>query len=167
MGKEDFSSYTVKRIGGYLHKITPVFDATGKLVQTLVTPFAVELKPRDIIQIIVGATVLAVPICFTEEVWKLAEELPLVNIAMLAILSVFFLSLFIYFNFYRFCLRGNLSKYIMRVFVTYLISLSVVALLLTIIQKCPWGVDNVLVLKRLIITAFPASLAATISDVIK
>jgi hypothetical protein len=43
----------------------------------------------------------------------------------------------------------------------------VVALILTIIQKCPWGVDNILALKRIAIVAFPASMSATISDTIK
>ena len=45
--------------------------------------------------------------------------------------------------------------------------LAVVALLLTIIQKCPWGVDNILAIKRVIIVAFPASMSATVSDTIK
>lgn len=159
--------YTVKRINGYLHKITPVFDATGKLIQNVVTPFAVELRPRDIMQIIIGAIVLAVPVGLTEETWILAQELPLKNIYMILFLSLFFLSVFIYFNFYRFCLKGHLWHYIKRIFVTYALSALMVGILLTIIQKCPWGIDNLLAFKRIILTTFPASLAATISDNIK
>ena len=48
-----------------------------------------------------------------------------------------------------------------------MISLIVVMLILTIIQKCPWGVDNILALKRIIIVAFPAAMSGTLSDTIK
>jgi hypothetical protein len=43
----------------------------------------------------------------------------------------------------------------------------IVGLLLSVIEKCPWGVNNLLAIKRIIITAFPASMAATVSDAIK
>lgn len=159
--------FTVKRINGYLHKVTPVFDATGKLIQNVVTPFAVELRPRDMMQIIVGAIVLAVPVGLTEETWMLAKELPMKNIYLILALSLFFLAIFIYFNFYRFCLKGHVWNYVKRVSATYLLSAITVGILLTIIEKCPWGLDNLLALKRIILTTFPASLAATISDNIK
>jgi len=38
---------------------------------------------------------------------------------------------------------------------------------LTLIEKCPWGVDNILALKRMIIVAFPSSMSAAISDTLK
>jgi hypothetical protein len=43
----------------------------------------------------------------------------------------------------------------------------VVGLLLTIIQKCPWGDDNLLAVKRILIVGFPASMAAAVSDTLK
>jgi hypothetical protein len=45
--------------------------------------------------------------------------------------------------------------------------LLVVGLLLTIIQKCPWGTDNLLAVKRILIVAFPASMSAAVSDTLK
>jgi uncharacterized membrane protein len=51
--------------------------------------------------------------------------------------------------------------------ITYVISLLVVAGFLTMIQKAPWEADLLLALKRTIIVAFPASMSATISDIIK
>ena len=80
----------VKRINGYLHRIVQVIDGTGKVVHSIATPFQVELKPRDIFQIIVGSYLLAVPVAFTEEVWVLSEQLPLKNIVYVAFLSLFF-----------------------------------------------------------------------------
>ncbi|MCF7898287.1 MAG: DUF2391 family protein [Candidatus Omnitrophica bacterium] len=163
----DKNKYKIKRIGGYLHKVIPIVDGTGKLMNTIIAPFMVEFKPRDVLQIIVGATILAIPVGLTEETWILAKELKMENVLLLGFISVLFISLFVYFNFYRFNLRKHLGQYLKRTIATYLLSLLVVGLLLTIIEKCPWGTDNILAIKRIIITAFPASMAATISDTMK
>jgi len=74
---------------------------------------------------------------------------------------------FVYFNFYSNWFEGQVFNYIQRVIGTYFISFMVVALILTIIQKCPWGVDNLLAFKRIIIVSFPASMTATVSDTVK
>jgi len=58
-------------------------------------------------------------------------------------------------------------EYYKRVAAIYLFSLLVVSLILTIIQKCPWGTDNLLALKRIFIVAFPASMSAAVSDALK
>lgn len=158
---------TVKRIGGYLHRVVPIADKSGKVLSYALKPFMVEFKPRDAFQVIVGAAILAVPVSFTEEAWTLGEKLPIGNVIYLSILSVLFISTFVYFNYYRFNFKEHKGEYIKRVSGTYILSLIVVALLLTIIQKCPWGVDNVLAVKRVIIVAFPASMSATVSDTIK
>ena len=159
--------FTVKRIGGYLHKIIPVLDNTGKIVHHAITPLMVELRPRDIMQIIVGAAILAIPVGFTEETWDLGERLPLKNVLFLTIISIIFIATFVYFSFYRMNLKGHVFQYVKRVLATYLLSLVVVGILLTIIEKCPWGIDNILAIKRIIIVAFPASMSATVSDSLK
>ena len=167
MSENNKTSYTVKRIGGYLYKVVTVMDSAGKVAQSMVSPFMVEFKPRDVLQIIVGATILAIPVGLTEETWILAQQLKMQNVLWLGGISILFISLFVYYNFYRFALRGHVFQYVKRVVATYGLSLLVVGLLLTIIEKCPWGVDNILAIKRIIITAFPAAMAATISDTIK
>lgn len=165
--KELKTEVKVRRIGGYLHKITTFFDKTGHVVQFAMTPFMVELRLRDIMQIIVGSALLAIPVAFTEEVWNLGERLPLRNVISLSIISVVMISLFVYFNFYRYHLKNNKFNYIKRVVATYLLSLIVCATILTIIQKCPWETNHLLAIKRTIIVAFPASLMATVADIIK
>ena len=171
------TKHTIKRIGGYLHKLSPVVDKTGKVINYVTTPLMVELKPRDIMQIVVGASILAIPVGFTEETWNLGERLPLNNVLALAIISivivsrirtkVIFIALFVYFNFYRFQLKGYVFEYIKRTVAIYAISLIVVGVLLTLIDKCPWGTDNIVALKRMIIVAFPSSMSAAISDTLK
>lgn len=139
MEKKTKTEYTIRRIGGYLHKIVTIVDSTGKVVQHVVTPLMVELKLRDIMQIIVGASILAIPVGFTEETWDLGERLPLQNVLALTAISLLFIAAFVYFNFYRFHLKGNVFKYIERVLAIYILSLVVVGILLTIIKKCPCG----------------------------
>ncbi|MEP4148370.1 MAG: DUF2391 family protein [Halioglobus sp.] len=159
----------IARIGraGYLHSIIPIVDSSGAIIQRIVKPLMVELNLRDIIQIFVGATLLAIPMAFTEETWQLGEKLPLLNIGFLALLSIMSIAIFVYSNFYRYYLHGFVFEYIKRVVAIYVISLFVVGFLMTVIQQCPWGVDNVLAFKRIILVAFPASMSAVAIDAIK
>lgn len=157
----------IRRIGGYLHRVIPIVDSAGKVVSYTLKPWMVEFRPRDLMQIIVGACILAVPVAFTEETWNLGKELPLRNILFLSGLSLVFIALFVYFNFYRFTMRGYIFEYCKRVLAVYLVSLLVVGVILTIIQKCPWGDDNWLSIKRILIVAFPASMSAAVSDTLK
>ena len=157
----------IERIGGYLHKIVPIKDGTGKILNYALKPLMIEFHPRDLLQIIIGATILAIPLAFTEETWRLGEVLPSKNVALLGMISILFISLFVHFNFYRFNMKGHAFEYLKRVVATYVSSLIVVGVILTVIQKCPWGADSVLALKRIVIVAFPASMSATISDSLK
>lgn len=158
---------TIRRIGGYLHKVVPVFDSAGKAIHYAISPVMVEFRPRDLMQVVVGASLLAVPVAFTEETWKLGGALPLLNVMALSIMSIFFIAGFVYFNFYRGMLREHLIEYFKRIAGIYLFSLLVVGVLLTIIQKCPWQTDPLVAVKRTLIVAFPCSMSAAISDVLK
>jgi uncharacterized membrane protein len=158
---------SIKRIGGYLHRVVPVVDSAGKAIHYAITPLMVEFKPRDLMQVIVGASILAVPVAFTEETWNLGAKLPLRNVLALSGISVLFIGLFVYFNFYRGMFLGNVLNYVKRVIAIYVLSAFVVGVLLSLIQQCPWGVDNVLAMKRILIVAFPASMSAAISDTLK
>lgn len=154
----------VQRIAGRLHRVVPILDAAGKVIQYAVSPLKVELRRRDLMQILVGSGVLAVPVAFTEETWQLGSSLPTRNILILGVISVLFISAFVYFNFYRGLLSQHLFDYVKRVLAIYLLSLMVVGVLLTIIEMAPWSDNWILALKRTIIVGFPASMSAAVSD---
>jgi uncharacterized membrane protein len=97
----------------------------------------------------------------------LGAELKLLNVMLLSVLSLLFIGLFVYYNFYRFNFKGHVFEFVKRVAGTYFLSLLVVAVLLTIIGKCPWNTDYVTAIKRILIVAFPASMSAAVSDSIK
>ncbi len=82
----------------------------------------------------------------------------------LAAVSLAFVAIFVYYNFYHFHLRDHLFRYVLRVSATYRVSLMIAAALLTLIQRCPWGADNLLALKRIVLVAFPASMRSALSD---
>jgi uncharacterized membrane protein len=163
----DITSNTIRRVNGYLHRVVPIADASGKIINYAIKPIMLEFKIRDILQVSIGAALLAIPVSMSEEAWNLAINLPDLNIALIAAFSVFLISIFVYFNFYKITLKGYVFDFIKRVVGTYLISMLIVAIILTLIQKCPWGVDNVLAIKRIIIVTFPAAMGGTLSDTIK
>lgn len=163
------SDVSIQRLGrnGYLHRIIPIFDKSGKIVQRVVKPLMVEFRLRDALQTVVGASILAIPAAYTEEAWNLGRDLPAANILAIAVMSILFIATFVYFNFYKGYLTEYRAQFIYRVMATYLVSSVVVAVLLTLIGQCPWGVDNVLALKRIIVVAFPAAMSATVTDALK
>ena len=87
--KIDFGEGEIHRLSGRLHRVHPILDAAGKVMHYAISPMRVELRRRDLMQIIVGSSVLAVPIGFTQEAWDLGSTLPLINILALALLSIF------------------------------------------------------------------------------
>lgn len=156
----------ILRVAGRLHRVVPVLDTAGKVIQYAVSPLKVELRKRDLMQILVGAGLLAIPVAFTEETWQLGRTLPAANVILLGVISLTFIAVYVYFNFYRDLFQGQALNYVKRVLAVYLISLVVVAVLLSLIEQAPWQQDFLLALKRVIIVGFPASMSAAVSDAI-
>ena len=129
----------------------------------------VRFTERDLLQVVTGATLLAIPVGFTEEVWRIGEILPLFNVFGFLFLSLLFISLFVHYHYHK--TRENLSQhrsaFFKRVLLTYLFSFIVVSVLLTLIQQAPWNVDFALALKRAIIVTFPSSMSAALVDTLK
>lgn len=155
------------RVKGKLHEITTIKDVHGNILHKVISPLMVEVYPRDIFQVITGAMVLAIPIGFTQEVWMLANELPWANILGLFILSLFFMSAFVYYNFYKEHIQKHWASFLKRIIVIYCFSFLIVAIMLLLLKQTPWTLDWALALKKVIIVTFPASLSAAVADMIK
>lgn len=161
------SKREVVRISGHLNEVVTAHDDDGNVLHKIISPLMVEFHQRDVLQVIVGATLLAVPMAFTEEAWGLGLSLPGINVIGIMILSIIFISSFVYYNYYRGDLRHHWSHFLKRVLLTYVISFLVVAVVLTLINLAPWYSDIVLTAKRIIIIAFPASMSAAVADFLK
>lgn len=157
----------IKRIGGYLKEIVTFFDDSGKPIGHVMNPLMVELKPRDIAQIFVGSFLVAAPLCLTEEVWNLSSELPLVNTLYLVLCSLSIVIAFVYFNFYRFKLKGHVINFVKRIFAIYMISTLSVIMMLFLINKLPYGEMPLVTIKRVIIIGFPSIFGGVITDYLK
>lgn len=137
------------------------------LAQHVVLPLQVKFQIKDVCEIIVGASVLAIPVAYTEEVWKLGEHLPAANVVAVAVTSITIVALFVYFIYYQNNLRENFAQYSLRVVACYFITLLVVAVILAMFQKLPWQTDSAIALRRMILVGFPACFSATVVDSLK
>ena len=57
---------STQRIGGELHRVETVTDDAGDIVARTLTPLMVQFGLRDVAQLIVGASALAIPIAYAE-----------------------------------------------------------------------------------------------------
>ena len=119
---------------------------------------------EDACQIAIGAFALSIPIAYTQEAWDLSVHLPLTNVVSLAILSLFFLTIFTYFSVFRGNVKLRIPSFVLRISLAYIITLLVVTVLLLAIDKLPIMQDPLLAVKRVVIIAMPASLGAIIVD---
>jgi uncharacterized membrane protein len=126
-----------------------------------------KFYPKDVLQVIIGATILAIPLSYTEETWALGSVLPFKNILMIGLLSFLFISTFIFYNYYKHRFKENKIEFFVRCATTYLVSLLVVSLILTLIAQANWISEPIIALRRTIIIGFPASMSAAIADILK
>jgi uncharacterized membrane protein len=158
----------IVRLGRYLNEIVTIKDASGNLLHKVTKPVMFEVYPRDIMQLIVGATLLSTPIALTEEVWELGKVLPTERIFLIALLSIVFTSLFVYYNFYRQHLKEHFGEFIKRIVLIYFISLCVSFIVLYLFHQAPLaGTSWIITVKRMVIVAFPASMSAAVADMLK
>lgn len=138
-----------------------------KKAHNFIEPIFQEFKLQDVLQVIIGATILAVPIGFTEETWRLGETLPFANILGILALSIIFISLFTFYHYHNKFPRRHWDQFVKRVFFTYFFSFAAVALIMVLIQQAPWSTDSMIAIKRIIIVTFPSSMSAAVADTIK
>ena len=155
---------SVERIKGTLYEVIKIKGDDGNVIRTFQIPLKVEIKLKDILEIIVGSSILAIPVAFTEEVWDLGQNLNFFNVLILSFIGFMFMAAFVYFSAYRLHMKMFRKEFLIRVFTIYILSLLVVGLLLTVIGQCPWLTDFDVAIKRVMIGAFPASMSATVTD---
>lgn len=119
---------------------------------------------EDVGQVAVGSFALAVPIAFSEEAWKLGETLPLMNLSLVFILSIAFLSFFAYESVFQADIKYRIPVFISRIIFAYLIAAVVVSLVLFSLDKFPLLTDTYVAFRRLIVVTMPASMGAIIVD---
>jgi uncharacterized membrane protein len=123
-----------------------------------------NFTPKDVVEIFIGAVILALPISVTEEVWQLGSELAVWRTAIISVMSILFVAFFGFYKFYDGSLQGRATEFITRVFTVYFVANLVALIGLLVIDKLPLIEDPVVAINRIILVAFPACFSATIVD---
>ena len=126
-----------------------------------------NISRSDIAEQIIGASVLAFPVAVTEEIWNLSEQIPFINVILIAVVSCVFLAVFSYFIHSKSDVNSSLRIEVDRVFVTYGITLLVCSVILLMVGKFPLFTETTIALKRVVLVAFPACFSATVIDSLK
>ena len=119
---------------------------------------------KDVVEISIGAIILALPISVTEEVWQLGSELALWRTAIISVASILLVAFFGFYKFYDGSLQGRATEFTTRVFAVYFIANLVALIGLLVIDKLPLVEEPMVAINRIILVAFPACFSATIVD---
>ncbi len=123
-----------------------------------------DLDLEDLLQLIIGAFALAVPVSFSEEAWQLGENLPTPNLILVVLLSLGFLSLYTAQSLFQGRIRDRLPSYLLRLCLAYGVTLVVVSLVLLALDKWPLLSAPADALRRTLVVSLPASMGAIIVD---
>jgi uncharacterized membrane protein len=163
------TKHEVLRVGGKLKEIITVHDSKGKVAHHVMQPLMVEFHWKDLFQVVVGASLRAIPAAFTEETSGLGASLPMNNIYGILALSLAFVAVFAFYHYYKEQnrIKHYFDEFLKRTILTYVLSFCVVGLILFLIQQAPWETNALLAFKRTVIVTFPASMSASLADTLK
>ncbi|MDD2781358.1 DUF2391 family protein [Sulfuricurvum sp.] len=123
-----------------------------------------SINVEDLGQIALGAFMLAVPVSFSEEAWRMSETLPALNLLLVFMLSLLFLSIYAHYSVFQGNIENRTTVFFMRILIAYSITIVVVGLVLLSLNKLPMLEDPITAFKRLILIAMPASMGAIVVD---
>ncbi|WP_346862237.1 DUF2391 family protein [uncultured Draconibacterium sp.] len=119
---------------------------------------------EDLSQVIIGSSVLSVPIAFTEEAWNLSKTIPVLNLGVIIILTLCFIGIYAFKGIFQGHIKQRKATFVKRVFIDYGVTLLVVVIVLFALNKFPISENPLIALKRVIIISFPASMGGIVVD---
>lgn len=119
---------------------------------------------EDLSQVIIGSSVLSVPIAFTEEAWNLSKTIPMLNLGVIVLLTLSFIGIYAFKGIFQGHIKQRKTTFIKRVLIDYGVTLVVVIIVLFALNKFPISENPLIAIKRVIIIAFPASMGAIVVD---
>lgn len=153
----------VRRIDDRLHVVHDIVDDAGRLVTTVAQPLKVEFRVQDLVQLVMSACVMALPVALTGEVWELGEKLSGGRALLIVTFSIVALLAVIWGLFYGRRVREYSGHFLRRALSAYVLTYLISFLLLRLFDQAPLD-DLRVALTRTVIVAFPASFAATAVD---
>ncbi len=123
-----------------------------------------ELKLHDIMKILVGASMLAIPTSLTEEVWNLGKALSWTNVMIMFLVEYTIIAAFILLESHKEHQKIYPREGIKRVLAILLLSGGIIGMFLALAGQLPLFTDTAVAVKRVIIGMLPASMSATVLD---
>ena len=123
-----------------------------------------ELKLHDIMKILVGASMLAIPTSLTEEVWDLGKALSWTNVMIMFVVEYTIIAAFILLESHKEHQKIYPREGIKRVLAILLLSAGIIGMFLALAGQLPLFTDTAVAVKRVIIGMLPASMSATVLD---
>ena len=90
-----------------------------------------------------------------------------IHAILIVLVSLMFTAAFTYTVFYRDHFKGFEDEFIKRLASSYLVTLTVAAVVLLLVDKLPLFADPGVAIRRSILVAFPATFSATVVDSLK
>lgn len=122
------------------------------------------INSEDFVQVVVGSSALTIPVAFSEESWRLSETLPALNLFVILLLSLLFISIYSFQGIFQGQIKHRISHFVFRTIIDYGITFIVVFIILFALNRMPLFDEPFIALKRIIILAFPASMGGVIVD---
>ena len=119
---------------------------------------------KDLSEIVMGSFVLAFPVALSEEVWDLGSQISGAGAIVIGIISLALISWYNFHAHYETRLDTHGFEFVLRVCVTYAITLAVCALILSALNHVPLDSEPMVAINRMIVVAAPGSSAATVLD---
>lgn len=123
-----------------------------------------KINFEDIIQVCIGSAILAIPIAFTEEVWKLGSSLPQFKVFLVFLTSIFLTASFILYGVYEGRIKGKLVRFLSRVVINYVLTILTVIYISYLLDILTLSSDIGAWISIVVLIAFPASLSGAIID---
>lgn len=123
-----------------------------------------KLNFEDIIQVCIGSAILAIPIAFTEEAWKMGASLPQFKIVLIFLTSILFNACFIFYGVYEGNIAGKLLKFLSRIAINYGLTFLTVVYILYLLNILTIGMPVIAIISKVLLVSFPASLSGAIVD---
>ncbi len=161
------SEFIKDEISGVIHKVTTLRDNGGEVLNHEVNTLKLNLTTNDVMQILVGASVLAIPSALTQEVWDMGKVIPWLNVMVMLFTEYIIIATFIYYRSYQDHIKFYRKEFIKRVITILLFSGLIVGFFLALVGQLPLFDDTAVAIKRIIIGMLPASMSATVMDSLK
>ena len=123
-----------------------------------------KLNFEDIIQVCIGSSILAIPIAFTEEAWRISESLPQFKTILVFLTSIFFNACFIYYGVYEGSIKNKLMLFLSRIAINYALTFMTVTYILYLLDILSNSNSFISLIPKVVVVSFPASLSGAIVD---